>query len=135
MADDEDEDLYGDEFDFVDEDDDLEDEADDVDVVKKGARSDRDDREVDADTEIDRDDDRVDDRPEDAERDDIAPVAPAANYVVHVYEYQKFKRTIDRPFTPEDAESFASEYNRTAKSYGRFALAGKDDVKPKKSLD
>ena len=36
---------------------------------------------------------------------------------------------------PEDAEAFASEYNRTAKPYGRFALAGKDDAKPKKALD
>ena len=35
----------------------------------------------------------------------------------------------------EDAEAFASEYNRTAKPYGRFAIAGKDDAKPRKSLD
>jgi hypothetical protein len=60
---------------------------------------------------------------------------PAANYVVHVYEHKKFKRTIDRPFTPEDAEAFASEYNRTSKPYGRFAQAGKNDAKPKKTLD
>ena len=60
---------------------------------------------------------------------------PAANYVVHVYEYKKFKRTIDRPFTPEDAEAFATEFNRTGKSYGRVAVSGKNDAKPKKTLD
>jgi hypothetical protein len=58
-----------------------------------------------------------------------------ANYVVHVYEYKKFKRTIERPFTPEDAEAFATEFNRTSKSYGRFAITGKNDAKPKKILD
>ena len=60
---------------------------------------------------------------------------PAANYVVHVYEAKKFKRTIDRPFTPEDAEAFATEFNRTGKNYGRFAVSGKNDAKPKKTLD
>jgi hypothetical protein len=62
------------------------------------------------------------------------PEAPA-NYRVHVYEYGEFKRTIDRPFTAEDSEAFASEYNRTSKSYNRFAVTGKEDVKPKKLLD
>lgn len=60
---------------------------------------------------------------------------PPANYRVHVYEHREFTRTIDRPFTAEDAEAFASEYNRTSKSYSRFAIAGKEDVKPKKLLD
>jgi len=60
---------------------------------------------------------------------------PVANYVVHVYEQKKFKRTIDRPFTPEDAEAFASEFNRTSKPYGHFAVTGKNDAKPKKALD
>ena len=55
--------------------------------------------------------------------------------MVHVYEYKKFKRTIDRPFTPEDAEAFATEFNRTGKSYGRVAVSGKNDAKPKKTLD
>ena len=59
----------------------------------------------------------------------------AANYVVHMYEDKKFKRTIERPFTPEDAEAFATEFNRTSKNYGRFAVTGKNDAKPKKSLD
>jgi hypothetical protein len=67
--------------------------------------------------------------------DDYSRPAPLANYRVHVYEYKEFKRTIDRPFTPEDAEAFASEYNRTSKSYGRFAVTGKDDVHPRKLLD
>jgi hypothetical protein len=67
--------------------------------------------------------------------DEYGRPAPLANYVVHIYEYQEFKRTIDRPFTPEDAEAFASEYNRTSKPYGRFAVTGKDDAKPRKELD
>ena len=77
----------------------------------------------------------------DARGDDEEPVdeygrpEPKADYVVHVYEHKKFKRTIDRPFTPEDAEAFATEYNRTAKPYGRLAVTSKNDAKPKKSLD
>ena len=55
--------------------------------------------------------------------------------MVHVYENKKFKRTIERPFTPEDAEAFATEFNRTSKNYSRFAVTGKNDAKPKKSLD
>jgi hypothetical protein len=130
MADDEDEDLYDEEFDFVDDDDEAEEEdaedasADDSDLAdeptpaREHARSDAD--------EADEVEEPVDEygRPE-----------PAANYVVHLYEAKKFKRTIDRPFTPEDAEAFASEFNRTGKNYGRFALTGKNDAKPKKTLD
>ena len=70
---------------------------------------------------------------EDDDLDEYGRPKPETNYVVHIYEYQKFKRTLDRPFTPEDAEAFATEYNRTGKQYSRFALAGKSDVKPKKA--
>jgi hypothetical protein len=69
----------------------------------------------------------------DEDLDEYGRPKPEPNYVVHIYEYQKFKRTLDRPFTPEDAEAFATEYNRTGKRYSRFALAGKNDVKPKKA--
>ncbi len=69
------------------------------------------------------------------EEDEYGRTEPVANYVVHVYEDRKFKRTIDRPFTPEDAEAFATEFNRTAKNYSRVALTGKNDAKPKKALD
>jgi hypothetical protein len=96
------------------------------------------DRDGDRDGERDRarDDDRdpraaADDAPSDVV---VEPALPA-NYRVHIYEFREFKRTIDRPFTAEDAESFASEYNRTSKSYGRFAVTGKDDASPKKALD
>ena len=67
--------------------------------------------------------------------DEFGRPAPVANYVVHVYEHRKFKRTIDRDFTPEDADAFATDYNRCAKSYGRIAVAGKKDVPPKKSVE
>jgi hypothetical protein len=142
MSRDEEDDLYDEEFDFVDDDDEEEfDEASDVEGevaaedgtkherasnnrAPRDQRADRDDRDGEA-------DEGVDDEPVD----EYGRTAPKADYVVHIYEYQKFKRTIDRPFTPEDAESFASEYNRTAKSYGRLAVTAKNDAKPKKTLD
>ena len=65
---------------------------------------------------------------------DEGPPPPPADHVVHVYQYGKFSRTIERPFTAEEAESFASEYNRTAKSYGRFAVAGKEKTRAKKTV-
>lgn len=184
--DEDDGDLYDDEFDFVDEDDDdLSDLDDDDDAAEDDSAADDegDDSELDrpeeradeaADSEpadqparrpaparhgrraearsvddqrdlFDRDDrgreERPDDRRDDAEAveaeapEDHGPPPPPANYRVHIYEYEEFKRTIDRPFTAEDAEAFASEFNRTSKPYGRFALAGKDDAKPRKTLD
>jgi hypothetical protein len=116
MAPEDDEDLYNEEFDFVDDEEDEVDEESDV--------ADRADEEA--------ADDRRSEHWMIAGR-RIRP-APKPDYVVHIYEYQKLKRTIDRPFTPEDAEAFATEYNRTSKSYG-FAVTGKNDAKPKKTLD
>jgi hypothetical protein len=125
MPRDEDNDLYDEEFDFVDDDDADDAPGDDTDLADEetaegppageegGAYPDRQEEPV----------------------DEYGRPEPAANYVVHIYEHKKFKRTVDRPFTPEDAESFATEYNRTGKSYQRFAVAGKNDAKPKKSLD
>ena len=125
MAPEDDEDLYDEEFDFVDDEEDEVDEESDV------------AEEADADEEaaVDRGRDAADRDADDEPVDEYGRPAPKPDYVVHIYEYQKFKRTIDRPFTPEDAEAFATEYNRTSKSYGRFAVAGKNDAKPKKSLD
>src|SRR4051812_5664726 len=126
MAAEDDEDLYDEEFDFVDEDDE-EAEGDDGEIAEGAAI----------------DEDRGEDAREDAIGDDAEepldeygrPETPPANYVVHIYEHKKFTRTIDRPFTPEDAEAFATEFNRTSKNYGRMAVSGKVDVKPKKALD
>ncbi|MEX2093897.1 MAG: hypothetical protein WD971_14520 [Pirellulales bacterium] len=171
-------DLYDDEFDFVDDDDeegddsdsDLDDDSELDSAVEDSAVEDsavegsaiEGDAAADADSKLDdkpapreavakrdaRDDNG--DGPEGTERngerdaegdgddepiDDYSRPQPAANYRVHIYEFRQFKRTIDRPFTPEDAEAFASEFNRTSKSYGRFALAGKDDAKPRKALE
>jgi hypothetical protein len=124
MARDEDEDLYDEEFDFVDDDD----EADDLDEEEEAA----DDSEL----TDEADEAEVDDEAAEEEVvDEYGRPGPVANYVVHVYENKKFKRTLERPFTPEDAEAFATEYNRTSKNYGRFAVTGKNDAKPKKSLD
>jgi hypothetical protein len=117
MARDEDEDLYDDDFDFVDEEEDEgegEEEAAAVDEESPLAEPAGDEEEA------------VDEygRPE-----------PAANYVVHIYEHRRFTRTLDRAFTPEDAESFATEFNRTSKPYHRFAVTGKNDTQPKKTLE
>ena len=73
---------------------------------------------------------------EDAEEEEEkeAEEAIPTDHVVHVYEYGKFKRTIEREFTAEDAEAFASDYNRTAKPYGRFAVAAKEKARPKKTV-
>ena len=123
----EDDDVYDGDYDFVDDeiDEDAEETVDEEDDVAEEP----------ADGASIRAGARRDEEPAEEAAEEYVQPAPAANYVVHVYEYQKFKRTVDRPFTAEDAEAFASEYNRTAKPYGRFALAGKDDAKPKKSLD
>lgn len=124
MAPDE-EDLYDEEFDFVDDDDEADEDAGEEEADDEFDEDIADDEAGDE-QEVDEDDEDLDEygRPEQA----------AANYVVHVYEYKKFKRTIDRAFTPEDAEAFATEYNRTAKSYGRTAIIGKNDLAPRKTL-
>jgi len=118
MAREEDDDLYDEDFDFVDE-------EEDGSEVEEEAATDREDTPL---------DEPVGDE-EEVVVDEYGRPEPAANYVVHVYEHKKFKRTIDRAFTPEDAEAFATEYNRTSKTYHRFAVTGKNDTQPKKSLD
>lgn len=126
MAPDDEEDLYDEEFDFVDDDEEVDDEEEEDDANGFGAGledSDLEEREV------------AEQPDEEEEVDEYGRPEPAANYVVHVYEHGQFKRTIDRPFTPEDAEAFATEYNRTGKPYHRMAVPGKNDTKPKKSLD
>ena len=121
MAPEDDEDLYEEEFDFVDDDDEAEGDAAEGAEEPLNGESDRDELAPGEEEEP------VDEygRPE----------TPPANYVVHIYEHKKFTRTIDRPFTPEDAEAFATEFNRTSKNYGRMAVTGKNDAKPKKALD
>jgi hypothetical protein len=127
MPRDEDDDLYDEEFDFVDDDDEEEEaaSAEESDLADETDEVSNEQPEDEAETA----------QGEDEEVDEYGRPEPAANYVVHVYEHKKFKRTIERPFTPEDAEAFASEYNRTSKPYGRFAVTGKNDAKPKKALD
>lgn len=122
MARDEDEDLYDEEFDFVDDDEELEDEEEEEDEEEAAEEADEGEEGEAADGE-----EPVDEygRPE----------TPPANYVVHVYEHKKFTRTIERPFTAEDAEAFATEFNRTSKNYGRVAVTSKNDAKPKKTID
>src|SRR4249920_353475 len=120
MAAEDDDDLYDEEFDFVD-DDEEEAEGDDADAGDEPLNG-----------EAEGEEGAEGEEPLDEYG---RPETPPANYVVHIYEHKKFTRTIDRPFTAEDAEAFATEFNRTSKSYGRVALAGKVDTKPKKALD
>jgi hypothetical protein len=122
MAAEDDEDLYDEEFDFVDDDEEQA-EADEGEVAEEAA--------VDEDQSEDATVDEVEEPLDEYGR----PETPPANYVVHIYEHKKFTRTIERPFTPEDAEAFATEFNRTSKNYGRMAVSGKNDAKPKKALD
>lgn len=145
MARDEDDDLYDEEFDFVDDDDVEEDEADeemtdeasDVEdrVEEEQEREERHGREEREVARHDRDEHVGEPEGEEAVDEYGRPETTPANYVVHIYEHKKFKRTIDRPFTPEDAEAFATEFNRTSKPYGRVAVTSKNDVKPKKALE
>jgi hypothetical protein len=119
MAAEDDDDLYDEEFDFVDDDEEAEEEE--AEVADEPLNGEADGEEA-AETEEPLDEYG---RPE----------TPPANYVVHLYEHKKFTRTIDRPFSAEDAEAFATEFNRTSKNYGRWAVSGKNDAKPKKVLD
>ncbi|MCH2595598.1 MAG: hypothetical protein MKZ95_07275 [Pirellulales bacterium] len=64
----------------------------------------------------------------DEEPEEKGPPPPPTDHRVHLYEFGSFTRTIQREFTLEDAEAFAKEFNRTSKSYSRQAVAaGKDD--------
>jgi hypothetical protein len=130
MPRDEDDDLYDEEFDFVDDD---EVDEDDEEVEQRGGEAEvRDEADDEA---ADESDLEAGEPGEEATDEYGRPEQPAANYVVHLYEHKKFTRTIDRPFTPEDAEAFATEFNRTSKNYGRMAVIGKNDAKPKKTID
>src|SRR5262245_42992042 len=110
MSHDEDEDLYDEEFDFVDDDadEDVEDSDEDVEVSNESAADERDEGAA------------GDETAQDESVDEYGRPEPKPDYVVHVYEHKKFKRTIERPFIAEDAEAFATEFNRTSKSYGRL---------------
>ena len=121
MARDEDEDLYDEEFDFVDDDEEGEEDAGDEEEA--------------SDEPLNGEADHEDAEGEEPVDEYGRPETPPANYVVHVYEHKKFTRTIERPFTAEDAEAFATEFNRTSKNYGRIAVSGKNDAKPKKTID
>ena len=119
-----DDDLYDEEYDFVDD----AEEEDDSEVEEPAERSEVDAGEPD-------DAEEGDEELTDEARDEFGRPEPPPDHVVHIYECKKYKRTIERAFTAEDAEAFASEYNRTAKPYARFAITGKEDAKPKKALD
>ena len=66
--------------------------------------------------------------------DEYGRVEPKTDYVVHVYEHTKFLRTLAREFTPEDADAFATVFNKTGRAYGRFAVPAKNDAPPQPEL-
>jgi hypothetical protein len=76
------------------------------------------------------DDVPLDDEPSEVEAEAPRAAGPPADHVVHIYEYGAFKRTIARKFTDEEAVTFAEEYTRTGKAYGRYAIATPDDEEP-----
>jgi len=61
------------------------------------------------------------------------PAVPT-DHVVHIYELGQFKRTINREFTSDDAEAFVVEYNRTSGAHSRQAVAAGRDDKPAETL-
>ena len=172
MAYDDDDDLFGEDFDFVD-DDDTPTESSDADEDKGGSKSRKPAsgpsrgkpparprgrtgkpapsagrRETPRETPRDapRDDnrderdgpdpsasdfgDRSGEEEEFAESRPAEPTGPPADHVIHIYEHGKFKRTLPRKFTDEEAVNFAEEYTRTGKAYGRYAIATPEDEEP-----
>ncbi|MCH2114585.1 MAG: hypothetical protein MK171_06720 [Pirellulales bacterium] len=144
MAYDDEDDLFGEEFDFVDDDegdiqaDTREDEsgrqeaATDESSGKKEKPKRRttrggNKRRTKSDSDGD-DSETVDTEAAKKPEEDPGPPPPPTDHVVHIYEFGNFVRTIQREFTSEDAEAFATEFNRTSKSYSRAAVpAGKDE--------
>ena len=77
------------------------------------------------------DDEVIADEPSDIEAEAApVPTGPPADHVVHIYEYGALKRTVNRKFTDEEAVSFAEEFTRTGKAYGRYAIATPEDEEP-----
>lgn len=66
------------------------------------------------------------DEPEEA----AEPAGPPTDHVVHIYEFGDFKRTVRREFTDEDSIKFAEEFNRTSKNYGRHAVPAEREEEP-----
>jgi hypothetical protein len=81
------------------------------------------------------DDDLLDNEVDETTEEEVArPTGPQADHLVHIYEFGQLKRTIPRKFTDEQAVSFAEEYTRTGKPYGRLAVAMPDDEQPAQSF-
>ena len=142
MAYDED-DLFIDDFDFVDDDEDEAPAAEAADVDeeeapakpkrkssrggKRGGRSkaSAEERET-----------AEEEQADSAVEEEAAPEVPAVptDHVVHVYEFGKYRRTIGREFTCEDAEAFAKEFNRTSAAHCREGIVGNKNEEPAQAL-
>jgi hypothetical protein len=147
-----DEDLFEEEFDFVDEEEDSDVEDSPVDELdsdveeeepskpkrrsprsssSKGGGKQTAKKPVASDSEQEDDEFATEvDEPEEA----AVPAGPPTDHVVHIYEFGDFKRTIQREFTDEDAIKFAEEFNRTSKNYGRHAVPVERDEEPEPHL-
>jgi hypothetical protein len=168
----EDDDLFEDDFEFVDDEDDEEEDEEDeyeddedsqeedseVDEVKKspakpkrGSRTEKSPRETApkgrskpapkprSKAPVEKpvpappaDVDEQEDVAEEAVEPEVAqePAGPPLDHVVHVYEFRKYKRTIQRDFSSEEADKFAVEYNRTSANHSRWAVSGGKDDQP-----
>ena len=143
MAYDDDDDLFGEDFDFVDEDeeetapqqaDEQLEEAEQAPPAKakakSGSRGGKRTKKQRSEPDAEQDDKQGDGKAEGAAEEPEEPPGPPADHVVHVYEFGKFKRTINREFTGEDAAAFVVEYNRTSQAHGREAVAASRDEQP-----
>ncbi|TWU30056.1 hypothetical protein Pla144_08420 [Bythopirellula polymerisocia] len=148
----EDDDLFEDDFEFVDEEDsDVEDEEDsdieeksdleDAKPAKKGRpkgrkqtapKAEKAPRKRAKKSEAVAEETPVEAEVDEAVEEEVAevPAGPPADHVVHVYEFRKFKRTIQRDFTSDEADGFAKEYNRTSSNHSRWAVSSNKDSKP-----
>lgn len=158
-VDDDDDDLFGQDFDFVDEDEDegldTDDDAGKSEAAEKSDAADKSDDEPEeqepakpkrrgrrggkrgpkpqeeaAEAESGSDDVTGDEPAKKAEEEPPKPEGPPTDHVVHLYECREYKRTINREFTSEDAAAFVVEFNRTSAAHSREAVAANRDEKP-----
>ena len=145
MACDDQDDLFGEDFDFVDEDDyetsaqpesaETEEEVEEeVPAKSKRKSTPRASKKAAKPRTAAKVDGAAEDESEEQKKEPEEPPGPPADHSVHVYEFGKFKRTIVREFTSDEAAAFVAEFNRTSSVHSREAVAASRDEKPAPSL-
>lgn len=143
MAYDEEDNLFEEEFDFVDEDDEDTNETQSEQLEQAEDRpakpKRRSTRSAKDETQADDQEQGSQEEPESnaevaEEQQPAEPVGPPADHVVHLYEYGEFKRTVQREFTSDDADAFAVEFNRTSEAHGRLAVPADKEADPRPTV-